>query len=33
MRDKDQLKKEIIEAYEFRHATKEFGPSEKNIRG
>ena len=29
MRDKEQLKKEIIEAYEFRHATKEFDPTKK----
>ncbi|MGE6630195.1 NAD(P)H-dependent oxidoreductase [Bacillus sp. NPDC077027] len=29
MRDKETLKKEIIEAYQFRHATKEFDPTKK----
>ncbi len=29
MRDKEQVKKEIIEAFWFRHATKEFDPNKK----
>ncbi|MGG5252652.1 NAD(P)H-dependent oxidoreductase [Neobacillus sp. SM06] len=29
MRDKEQVKKEIIEAFRFRHATKEFDPDKK----